>query len=348
MVTMSIKASRIRLLPLAILACFWAGHASAAPDCNQNHYAGTLPVTTQNTGTTADLNGPTHLDAIDEHEANSDGTDCKYHYAYTGQGVDVYVLDSGIPRTAAVLQELPGLQLESFDAFPSSPIVDGYGASVAAVIAGRNAGVAKNAKIYSVRVRNNGTGPHSAVSDGLDWVINRRLARMDVPAVINMSLDFRTILSDATVRQKITQALDLGVFVVVSTGNESSGSGPVVDTCSGLTWASDYVVGRIFLVGSASTSGIGSSRRAGACVDAYAPIARGVYGNSFGGSSSAAPQFAGIAALVLEEYPTATTGLLQMHLGQRATWNKIPNTASWPAGSLNRLAQSLPDYTHGE
>jgi len=338
---------RIYAALLAVIVSAWAGCADGAPNCSASHYPANLPQPTiQSTNTTA-LDAPRHLDVIDEDEANADGSDCKYHYIYTGAGVDVYILDDGIIRNAGVLQELPNLQAEEFDGFPNQLIVTGHASSVAAVIGGRNAGVAKNARLYSVRVRNNGTGASSVIADGLDWVINRRLtSKHYVPGVVNMSLDFRTVMDDPGVRQRITQLLDMNVFVVFSTGNNQGSVVGVTDTCEGLAaWVQDSVVGRLYIAGNASTSGIGTSRRAGACADGFAQTASGVYSNSFGGSSAAAPQFAGIAALVLQQFPQMTPEQVHAELNLRSSKNRIPGTAAWPANSNNRLAQSLPVYT---
>ena len=96
-----------------------------------------------------------------------------------GQGVDIYVLDTGIfaehiefeNRVADGISFVPG----------DESVADtmGHGTHCAATIAGKTFGVAKLATIVPVKVLgSNGVGGHSLLAKGMEWAAKRHLAKL--------------------------------------------------------------------------------------------------------------------------------------------------------------------------
>src|SRR6185295_3002322 len=96
----------------------------------------------------------------------------------------------------------------------------GHGTHVAGIVGGTRYGVAKQVRLYSVRVLDcTGSGTFSGLIAGLDWVV-RNGSR---PAVANMSLSGSSSSSVTSAIQAATQA---GITVVVAAGNAGA------DACS--------------------------------------------------------------------------------------------------------------------
>lgn len=277
---------------------------------------------------------PSHLDRIDS-DWSGPGDDI-YNYFFTGAGVDVYIVDDGVSPDGA---ELPNLQSVSFDAFPGM-LLGPHGQGPAMIVGGVISGVAKDVRLYSVRVKN-GIG-QLAIPDGLAWAIAHN-ASLKTPrrAVINISMDYIARMSDPAVRQKFEEAIAQGIVVVIASGNNSASGGVIGNACTGVP-----EIPLLYVVGNATAGGMGQQSRGGPCVDGYAPNARLLNGG-FDGSSASAPQFAGIAALILEQFPNLSVAGVHAELNKRATKGKIHppgNTGPWIPGSWDRLAQSLPVY----
>lgn len=277
---------------------------------------------------------PDHLDKIDsDYSGPGDGI---YNYFFTGAGVDVYIVDDGVDPH---IGELPNLQPVGFDAFPGSP-VQTHAQRVAMIVGGVVGGVAKDVRLYSVKVTSPGLGRD--VPSGLAWAIAHN-GSLKTPrrAVINISMDYRLLMAEAATRQKIEEAIAQGIVVVIASGNNIGLGAPVTNTCAGLP-----DIPLLYVVGNADPGSMGIGSRGGPCVDGYAPNAFTV-GGGFTLSSASAPQFSGIAALVLEQFPNLSVAGVHAELNKRATKGKIHppgNTGQWIPGSWDRLAQSLPVY----
>ena len=145
-----------------------------------------------------------------------------YAYHNNGEGVNAYVIDTGILPTH---WEFSGRAFAIYDAVdPEGNGIDcnGHGSHVAGTIGGRTFGVAKNVRLFGVRVLNcQGTGAWSDVIDGVNFVTWHRSqsAQQGTPAVANMSLGGETNrATDAAVRNSIRA----GVTYVVAAGNWNS------------------------------------------------------------------------------------------------------------------------------
>jgi subtilisin family serine protease len=124
------------------------------------------------------------LDRIDQANLPLDG---RYSYEFTGAGVDVYVVDSGIHATH---QQFGGRVSTGYSAFADtvgSADCNGHGTAVSGVIGGEKYGAAKEVNLIPVRVLNcTGSGSTSGVIAAVEWIIRDHVDTD--PAVANFSL----------------------------------------------------------------------------------------------------------------------------------------------------------------
>lgn len=267
------------------------------------------------------------LDRVDQRNLP---LDTKYNYDYTGQGVDVYIVDTGIRYDHV---EFGNRALFGFDAFGGSGS-DGYGhgTHVAGTVGGTTYGIAKNVKLWSVRVLDNsGNGTTSTVIAGLDWITAHHTTNS---AVANMSLGggISTSLDDA-----VKRSISDGITYVVSAGNASA------DACN---QSPARVVDAITVGSTTSGDGLSSFSNYGTCVDIIAPgssITSAYYTSStaaatMSGTSMASPHVAGTAALYLQAHPASLPVTVTNAIINNATLDKISGV---PSGTPNKLLYSL-------
>ncbi len=106
-----------------------------------------------------------------------------YTYNYTGAGVNVYVIDSGI---WANHPDFGGRVIGYIDFINGNgQDCNGHGTHVAGTIAGMTVGVAKQARLISLRVlKCDGFSSGDSITRAVDWVTANHVK----PAVVNMSL----------------------------------------------------------------------------------------------------------------------------------------------------------------
>lgn len=246
-----------------------------------------------------------------------------------GQGVDVYVIDTGINTEH---QSFEGRASFGFAA-QGQPEVDdqGHGTHCAGTIASKDFGVAKAANVIAVKVLGaDGSGATSDIIDGIQFAI-QSAATSGKPSVISMSLGGGV---SRALDQAVTAAVGQGVHVVVAAGNESADA----NTSSPARAPAVITVGA-----STINDQIASFSNFGAGVDIFAPgqqIISTFIGSTtarqiLSGTSMACPHVAGMVATIL-----SSEG--QMTPAEMATRLKGLGTASVkgvPRGTTNVLAQ---------
>lgn len=159
---------------------------------------------------------------------------------YTGKGVKIAVIDSGINSKHPDLKVAGGISKVK----NSSHLTDGngHGTHVAGVIGAQNnsigtVGVAPDSRLYSVKVlTTNGVGTLEGVVAGIQWAIDQK---MDI---INMSLT--TVTDDKTLRDITKKAYDAGILIVAASGNERE-SGKYKDVLYPARFPSVIAVGSV-------------------------------------------------------------------------------------------------------
>ena len=265
--------------------------------------------------------------ALDRIDQRSLPLDTKYSYANAGTGVNAYIIDGGIRYTH---QEFGGRAAFAYDYVLGGNGVDcnGHGTHVAALIGGNTYGVAKGAKLWSVRVLDCANGGTLArIIAGVDWVTANHVK----PAVANLS--FITIAANSTIDLAVSNMIAAGVTTVVAAGN---------NTGDASLRSPARVPEAITVAATDPNDNQAPFSNFGAVVDIYAPgvdifsahITSDTAISQKSGTSSAAPFVAGMAARYLSGNPQASPAAVSQALTSNATQGKITNIS---AGSPNLL-----------
>ena len=268
------------------------------------------------------------LDRIDQRDLPLSNS---YTYNQTGQGVNAYIIDTGVRATH---QEFAGRIGNGFTAVndgQGTNDCNGHGTHVAGTTGGTTYGVAKQVTLHAVRVLGcNGSGSTTGVIAGVDWVTQNHVK----PAVANMSLGggISTALDQA-----VANSIAAGVSYAIAAGNSNA------NACN----SSPSRVASANTVGSTTTTDARSSfSNFGTCVDLFAPgssitsawNSSDTATNTISGTSMATPHVAGTLALYLQTNPTASPASATQALLANTTPNKVTSPGS---GSPNRLLYSL-------
>ncbi|HEX4870905.1 MAG TPA: S8 family serine peptidase [Nevskiaceae bacterium] len=255
-----------------------------------------------------------------------------------GQGVHVYVIDTGINpnhvdftgRIGTGRNFAPdGGGLLGGGTVDPNNVVDcnGHGTHVSGTAMGTRHGVAKSAIVHPVRVFGCGnSSSNSVILAGIDWTTANHIK----PAVANLSLGGGASTATDTAVRNLVNA---GVVAAVAAGNDNSN-------------ACNYSPAReptAITVGSTtSTDARSSFSNFGTCLDLYAPGSSIVSASStsntgtatLSGTSMASPLVAGVAAVYLGQNPAATPQQVRDALVAAATPNKVSDARP---GSPNLL-----------
>ena len=242
------------------------------------------------------------LDRIDQ--ANLPLSDSFSYNDTAGQGVTVYVLDTGILTSHAQFAGRT-IPVQSYITTSikqkgrTTIVVDttdgnGHGTHCAGTVGGITTGVAKGVSLVAVKVLSDrGSGSFSGIISGIDYVRNECPAGKK--CIISMSLGGG---SSQAVDDAVNAADAAGILVVVAAGNY----GNTANACAG----SPAGAAGAFTVGATTiTDSLATYSSNGACVDILAP-GSGVYSawftsntayNTISGTSMATPHVSGLAAL---------------------------------------------------
>jgi subtilisin len=147
--------------------------------------------------------------------------------AFTGSGVGVAVVDTGIDFNHADLQPVGGM---SFSAFGGSALDNnGHGTHCSGTIAARNnsrdvVGVAPDAVLFAVKVLDaSGSGSDSDVVAGFDWIAANATTAVPRIRVASVSLGRQGTIDDNPVLHAAIQSVVAnGVAIVVAAGNDAA------------------------------------------------------------------------------------------------------------------------------
>ena len=282
----------------------------------------------------ADLNPQPHaswgLDRIDQRYLPLNDM---YAYVNDGQGVNAYIIDTGILPTHWEFRGRAFAIYDAVDGESNGVDCNGHGSHVAGIIGGRTFGVAKKVELFSVRVLNcQGSGSWSNVIDGVNFVTWHRSqpGQQGSPAVANVSLGGA---SNSAVDVAVRNSIRAQVTYVVAAGNGNS------DAAS----YSPADVAEAITVGATNRyDSRAEFSNYGPTLDLFAPgvsITSAWIGNDLmiataSGTSMAAPHVAGVVALYLQGHPSASPAAVRAALVGSSTAGVVMNAGQ---ESPNRL-----------
>ena len=277
-----------------------------------------------------DTQSPTPSWGLDRIDQRTLPLSSSYTYGANGAGVNAYIIDTGIRTTHSDFGGQATVGTDTVGDGRNGQDCNGHGTHVAGTVGGNTYGVAKNVSLVAVRVLNcSGSGSTSGVIAGVDWVT----ANAVKPAVANMSLGGGASTAlDTAVRNSIAS----GVTFALAAGNDNSNA---CNTSPART-AEAITVGA-----TTSTDARASYSNYGTCLDLFAPgssitaawSTSDTATNTISGTSMATPHVAGVAALYLQNNPTATPATVRDVIVNSATTGSVTNPGS---GSANRLLYS--------
>ncbi len=286
---------------------------------------------------------------------------------YTGQGVVVAVIDTGVDYNHEDLKnniwtntkEIAGNGIDddgngyvddiygwNFDNNSNNTLDDnGHGTHVSGTIAGENngygvTGIAYNAKIMPIKALNeSGSGSYSAIANGIYYAVDNGAN------VINLSLGGS--YSSRTLKSAVEYASSKGVTVVMAAGNDGDSS---PDYPARYANQSGIAVGAV----DKNNQIADFSNRAGnnqltyvtaPGVKVYSSLPGNQYG-AYSGTSMATPHVAGVVALMLSANRSLTDAQVRQIITDTAGNSTQAATSSINASSLvNQAIAEMPSTT---
>jgi subtilisin family serine protease len=268
------------------------------------------------------------LDRVDQRDLPLNNT---YTYNQTGQGVQAYIIDTGMRATHQQFTGRVGNGFTAINDGNGTNDCNGHGTHVAGTVGGTTYGIAKQVTLHAVRVLDcSGSGSNAGVIAGVDWVTQNHGS----PAVANMSLGGGV---SSALDQAVANSISSGVSYAIAAGNSNA------NACN----SSPARVPSANTVGATTTTDARSSfSNFGTCVDIFAPGSNitsswntnDTATNTISGTSMATPHVTGALALYLQANPGASPAAATQALIDNSTPNKVTNPGT---GSPNRLLFTL-------
>jgi hypothetical protein len=260
------------------------------------------------------------LDRVDQRDLPLDG---QYEYLRSGQGVHVYIVDTGIRATHTQFEGRASLDYDVIGDGQNGNDCFGHGTHVAGTVGSALYGVAKSVRLHAVRVLDcDGGGTVSGVVDAINWMISNAQR----PAVANMSLSsgFSPAFNAA-----VKAGVAAGITFVVAAGNSAMSACEISPASAGEA---------ITVAASESSDERAVFSNWGPCVDLFAPgtnIESTYYLDDhsttlMSGTSMASPHVAGAAALFLQSFPAATPAQVAQGLIGLATAGRVGSVNGSP------------------
>ncbi len=268
------------------------------------------------------------------------GADQVWASGYTGTGVKVCVIDTGVDATHPDLNGNKVVAWVDYVNGRTTPYDDhGHGTHVSSTIAGTGAasngqykGVAYNASLMVAKVLNaQGSGSDTNIIKGIDWAVQNNAQ------VISMSLGSTS--HDQALDDAVANAVSKGITVVVAAGNSGPGSSTIASPGDSPAAITVGAVDRTDAIASFSSRGpntdgtvkpdvtnmgVGlvaakaTGTNAGKGTQYYLPMS---------GTSMATPMTAGTVALLLQANPKLTPAQVKTALEKtaKALGSSVPN-----------------------
>jgi subtilisin family serine protease len=270
------------------------------------------------------------LDRIDQRALPLDNS---YTYNFDGNGVDAWIIDTGIRSTHV---DFGGRATKDFDSVgdgQNGNDCHGHGTHVAGTTAGATYGVAMAARIHAVRVLDcGGSGSWAGVIAGVDYVTGQvgthplSVANMSLGGGANQSAD-----------NAVDNSVAAGVFYAIAAGNSNA------DACN---FSPARAAGAYTVASSTISDARSSFSNFGTCVEIFGPGSSitsdwntsDTATNTISGTSMASPHVAGVAVLIRDEFPAFTVDQIKQEITSRATCNVITSPGT---GTPNKLVYSL-------
>ncbi|AGO10059.1 AaceriAAR069Wp [[Ashbya] aceris (nom. inval.)] len=221
-----------------------------------------------------------------------------YDEEHLGEGVNVYVLDSGIYKSHPEFEGRAHFGIDTTKEGPGD--LNGHGTHVAGLVGSRTFGIAKKANIYEIKVMTvDGRGSTSNIIAGVEFAV-KHCQQSGKRCVANMSLGGLSF-GHSALDSAVEAAIEEGLVFVVAAGNSKERA----------CWYSPAKVKTAITVGAFDDRSdiIASFSNYGKCVDIFAPgVAVASLSNSpsntmrvLNGTSMSAPITAGVVAVLLDQ-----------------------------------------------
>ena len=289
-------------------------------------------------------NPPWGLDRTDQRRLP---LNLRYAHDGDGAGVNVYVIDTGIRPTHVTFTGRASVAADFVDddgdgdptdvgnddadaTRPDGVDCNGHGTHVAGTIGGVDYGIAKQVRLFGLRVLNcGGSASWSTIIAAIDWVT----ANHHAPAVANVSIQGG---ASEAVDSAVRRSIAAGVTYAIAAGNfneDNAGTSPGRTAEAITVGATDETDTRAPF----SNFGPGLDLFAPGLVILSASYASDTASVYMSGTSMASPHVAGVAALYLGEHATATPRQVRDALVAAATRDVVSSPGT---GSPNLLLYS--------